>query len=50
MDSQNMFFIFNSVKPPTCLLDPILTKLLKDIVPLISTSILEQIIRLMGFK
>ena len=43
IDLQQLTSIISSSKPTTCLLDPIPTKLLKDVLPLVSTSLLDMI-------
>ena len=43
IDLQQLNSIISSSRPATCLLDPIPTKLLKDIFPLIGTTILDII-------
>uniref|UniRef100_A0AAQ6IH18 Reverse transcriptase domain-containing protein n=1 Tax=Anabas testudineus TaxID=64144 RepID=A0AAQ6IH18_ANATE len=43
VDHSELISVINSSKPSTCLLDSIPTRLLKDVLPLISTSILDQI-------
>ena len=43
VDHLELSSIIKASKPSTCLLDPIPIKLLKDVLPLINTSILNQI-------
>ena len=43
IDLSELTSIINSSKPSTCLLDPIPTKLLKEVLPLINSSILSMI-------
>uniref|UniRef100_A0A669AWP6 Tc1-like transposase DDE domain-containing protein n=1 Tax=Oreochromis niloticus TaxID=8128 RepID=A0A669AWP6_ORENI len=43
IDLSELTSIINSSKPSTCLLDPIPTKLLKEVLPLINSSILNMI-------
>uniref|UniRef100_A0A8P4KSI9 Reverse transcriptase domain-containing protein n=1 Tax=Dicentrarchus labrax TaxID=13489 RepID=A0A8P4KSI9_DICLA len=43
IDLHQLTSIISSSKPSTCLLDPIPTRLLKEVVPLIGTSLLDMI-------
>ena len=43
IDFPELTSTISSSKPSTCLLDPIPTRLLKDVLPLISTSLLNMI-------
>ncbi|XP_051236020.1 uncharacterized protein LOC127351993 [Dicentrarchus labrax] len=43
IDLHQLTSIISSTKPSTCLLDPIPTRLLKEVVPLIGTSFLDMI-------